>query len=168
MGQLPYCRLWRAAVGVAKFGGISDDDIKAALHIAHSGGTKTQVVGYLQSLLKKRSRSVQFGMVGQADLTGYVCYMQPTYEGMADTFDHPRVCDVMEQDASWWGYGTKRAIRLEVEVKSKTGRQRQEQKTYQQMVERGGGIYLLVRSAEEARMKLHAALIERGISCKAD
>lgn len=40
--------------------------------------------------------------------------------------------------------------RLEIECKSTTGKQRPEQEAFQAMIQRFGGVYLLVRSVEEA------------------
>lgn len=50
-------------------------------------------------------------------------------------------------------------IRLEIEVKSPTGRQSPEQAAWQKMIERFGGIYVLARSVED----VWAALIARGV-----
>lgn len=38
-----------------------------------------------------------------------------------------------------------------IELKTPVGRQSKEQKTYQQLVERKGGVYVVLRSADEAR-----------------
>lgn len=40
--------------------------------------------------------------------------------------------------------------RLEIEVKAATGRQSEQQKKYQAMIERFNGVYVLARSVEEA------------------
>lgn len=48
-------------------------------------------------------------------------------------------------------------IRLEVEVKAATGRQSDDQKRFQAMIERFGGIYILARSVEEALEQLQRA-----------
>lgn len=40
--------------------------------------------------------------------------------------------------------------RLEIELKAKTGRQRDAQRTYQAMIERHGGLYILARTLREA------------------
>ena len=61
------------------------------------------------------TRTVAFGVPGQADLTGVL------------------------------PGGT----RLEIEVKSATGRQSRDQAAYQQMIERFGGVYVLARSVED-------------------
>jgi len=45
-----------------------------------------------------------------------------------------------------------------VEVKSARGRQSAEQRTYQRMIERFGGVYVLARSAEDVRTALEAYL----------
>lgn len=44
--------------------------------------------------------------------------------------------------------------RLEIEVKSATGRQSDAQKNYQRMIERFGGIYLVAHSLPEALAQL--------------
>lgn len=46
--------------------------------------------------------------------------------------------------------------RLEIEVKSPTGRQSKAQKQYQAIIERFGGVYILARGAEEAIAALDA------------
>lgn len=40
---------------------------------------------------------------------------------------------------------------IAVEIKTTTGRQSEEQRVFQQLVEKKGGIYVVLRSAEEAR-----------------
>lgn len=47
--------------------------------------------------------------------------------------------------------------RLEVEVKSATGRQTARQKDFQDMIERFHGVYILARSVEDMRRQLAAA-----------
>ena len=42
-------------------------------------------------------------------------------------------------------------IRLEIETKSTTGRQTVEQRAYQQMIERFGGVYVLARSVADVQ-----------------
>jgi hypothetical protein len=44
--------------------------------------------------------------------------------------------------------------RLEVEAKSPTGRQTQDQRNFQRLIERFGGIYVLARSADDVRRAL--------------
>ena len=44
--------------------------------------------------------------------------------------------------------------RIEIEVKSATGRQSIEQKQYQAMIERFGGLYILARSVEDVAINL--------------
>jgi len=46
--------------------------------------------------------------------------------------------------------------RIEIEVKSETGRQSPEQQRYQRMIERFGGIYILARSVEDVTAALRA------------
>jgi len=52
--------------------------------------------------------------------------------------------------------------RLEVEVKSATGRQTAEQKAFQDMIERFHGVYILARSVEDVRRKLAAVGVGLG------
>ena len=47
--------------------------------------------------------------------------------------------------------------RLEIEVKSTDGRQTEEQRNYQRMIERFGGVYVLARSVEDVRRALAQA-----------
>ena len=44
--------------------------------------------------------------------------------------------------------------RLEIEVKSETGRQSDEQRHYQHWIESRGGLYILARSVDDVRMGL--------------
>jgi len=46
--------------------------------------------------------------------------------------------------------------RLEIEVKSPTGRQTAEQRSFQQMIERFNGVYILARSIHDVRQQLAA------------
>lgn len=48
-----------------------------------------------------------------------------------------------------------------IEMKTKTGKQREAQKLFQAAIERCGGIYFIARSADEAVEKLKTALAER-------
>jgi hypothetical protein len=48
--------------------------------------------------------------------------------------------------------------RLEIEVKSSDGRQTEEQRNYQAMIERFGGVYVLARSVEDVAIALSAHL----------
>jgi hypothetical protein len=49
-------------------------------------------------------------------------------------------------------------IRLEVEVKSPTGRQSVDQRNYQTMIESFGGIYVLARSVDDVERAINARL----------
>lgn len=70
----------------------------------------------------RQHRTVRFGLPGQADVTGIL----------------PCPC------------GCGRGVRLEIEVKREVGGvQSVEQKRYQQIVERFGGIYVLARSVDD-------------------
>jgi hypothetical protein len=48
--------------------------------------------------------------------------------------------------------------RLEIEVKSADGRQTEEQRNYQSMIERFGGVYVLARSVDDVTSALQAHL----------
>ena len=48
--------------------------------------------------------------------------------------------------------------RLEVEVKSERGRQSRQQRDFQRMIERFGGLYVLARSVEDVRNALREYL----------
>ena len=48
-------------------------------------------------------------------------------------------------------------VRLEVEVKSDRGRQTEDQRNFQRMVERFGGVYVLARSVEDVERALERA-----------
>jgi hypothetical protein len=50
--------------------------------------------------------------------------------------------------------------RLEIEIKTATGRQSVEQKRFQEMIERFGGIYVLARSPDDVYAALSAAGID--------
>lgn len=52
---------------------------------------------------------------------------------------------------------------VEVEVKTKTGRQKDSQRDHQSVIEKAGGIYVLARSPEEAERSIRAELTKRGI-----
>ena len=47
--------------------------------------------------------------------------------------------------------------RLEIEVKSPTGRQTPDQRAFQAMIERFGGVYVLARAVEDVRRAINAA-----------
>ena len=51
-------------------------------------------------------------------------------------------------------------IRLEIEVKSPTGRQSEDQRNFQAMIERFGGVYVLARSVEDVWDKIGKYLQE--------
>lgn len=74
----------------------------------------------------RRPRPVQFGVNGQADITGIA-----------------------------------RGWRLEIEVKTATGRQSEPQERFEGMIKSLHGIYLLVRSEEEATRMLSDVLWSR-------
>lgn len=76
-------------------------------------------------------RSVQFGVPGQADLTG-ILPVEVTC---------PRCMELV----------VRLGVRLEIEVKSPTGRQSEEQQNYQAIIERFGGLYVLARSVGDVK-----------------
>lgn len=83
-------------------------------------------------------RVIHYGLPGMADLSGMVRATTPSGELVG--------------------------LRLEVEVKSADGRISPKQRTWGAMVERFGGIWLVVRSEDEAREKLASALWARGLT----
>ena len=52
--------------------------------------------------------------------------------------------------------------RLEIEVKAAAGRQASAQRSFQEMIERFHGVYILARSVEEVRQRLVAAGVRLG------
>lgn len=52
--------------------------------------------------------------------------------------------------------------RLEIEAKTETGRQTDQQRAFQRMVETWGGVYILARSDDEAVAAVERALAESG------
>jgi hypothetical protein len=52
-----------------------------------------------------------------------------------------------------------RGISIQIEVKAERGRQRPEQKVFQSVIERFGGVYLLVRSKDDAIRQVEAAVV---------
>jgi hypothetical protein len=97
------------------------------------------------------ARKVRFGIPGQADLSGVIQVVvlrvfRPRIKlGDEPCFGAP---DRYPDDGPVIG------LRLEIEVKSATGRQRPEQKAFQAMIQKYGGIYILARSVND----VHAAL----------
>lgn len=75
------------------------------------------------------NRTVRFGVPGQADLTGILPVTL--------------VCPACGIEAGRLG------VRLEIEVKSETGKQSDEQRAYENIVTRFGGIYILARSVDD-------------------
>jgi len=82
----------------------------------------------------RQGRFITFGIPGQADLTGIV----PVTQVLA--------CPHCGGELSTPPVGG----RLEVEVKTPTGRQSTDQKNFQKIIERFHGIYILARSPEDA------------------
>ncbi len=98
-------------------------------------GSRADVRVWRQNTGAARTKSgavVRFGLPGQADITG-IAYIGD-------------------------GYG----IRLEIEVKSATGRPSPEQLHWGALIETFGGIYIIARSGEDAVRQLDRALEIRG------
>lgn len=51
--------------------------------------------------------------------------------------------------------------RIEIEDKTKTGRQSKDQKSFQAMIERFGGLYVLARDEDDIERAIAARLVER-------
>lgn len=105
LGVQPGLRIWRANVGT----GVPYSVVTAAMGQLRAGNPAAA------HRILASARPIQFGVPGQADLTGIV----------------------------------RGGLRLEVEVKSDSGRQTEDQRNYQSMIERLGGRYLLARSVED-------------------
>ena len=88
---------------------------------SHPGGATVQ------------GRFIRFGIPGQADLTGILPVVQVL------------ICPHCEGELSTPALG----VRLEVEVKTETGRLSKDQKNFQGMIERFGGIYVVARSPRD-------------------
>jgi len=88
---------------------------------SHPGGATVQ------------GRFIRFGIPGQADLTGILPVVQVL------------VCPHCDGQLSTPPLG----VRLEIEVKTESGRLSKDQQAFQGMVERFGGIYVVARSAED-------------------
>jgi len=101
----PEMRLWRANVGVA----VPISYVKK-IERAVVKGDREGALELLQFM-----PVIQFGVKGQADLTGILP------EGR----------------------------RLEIEVKSETGRQSKEQKVFGDMINRKGGVYIVAKSIDD-------------------
>ena len=86
----------------------------------------------------RQGRFVKFGIVGQADLTGIVPVTQVL------------VCPHCGGELSTPTLG----VRTEIEVKTPSGRQSDDQKNFQAMIERFGGIYIVARSPEDVLQAL--------------
>lgn len=68
-------------------------------------------------------------------------------------YGHPGSSDIL---------GVYRGRFLAIEVKSPTGKQSPDQKIFQRMVEKNGGIYLLVRSVDELADAMHPLMSQGG------
>lgn len=110
LSALPGVRVWRMNTGVGAGWGVIQQALQAA---------RDRDIAAVLAILR-RCRPVQFGIKGQADVTG----VAPG------------------------------GRRLEVELKTGKGKQRPEQATYEKVIRDHGGIYILARSAAEAKEKL--------------
>jgi hypothetical protein len=86
----------------------------------------------------RQGRFITFGIPGQADLTGIV----PVTQVLA--------CPHCGGELSTPPLG----VRVEVEVKTPTGRQSDDQKNFQKIIERFHGIYILACSTEDVTQAL--------------
>lgn len=137
VGQRADCRVWRMNTAAIEFGGVTRDDCLKMLQLLEAGASQERLKEIVRGWLNRPTRLVRAGFKGQADIGGVLTV----------TIDGRRV-----------------GVRLEIEVKSKTGRQTAEQKTYQRIVETAGGVYVLAKSADEANQKIDSAKrgMERG------
>lgn len=101
-GTKPEMRIWRANVGTA----VPVSYVKK-IERAVVMGDREEALELLRTM-----PVIQFGVKGQADLTGIL----------------------------------PGGRRLEIEVKSETGRQRKEQKVFGDMINRKGGVYIVAKS----------------------
>jgi len=99
-------------------------------------------VGFYADHRTRTARLVRFGVPGQADVTGIL----PV--GLKFICPH---CDTLL-------LAPPVGRRLEIEVKSPTGRQTAEQRAYQAMIERFGGLYVLARSVDDVQAAIDLAL----------
>ena len=90
----------------------------------------------------RQGRFVKFGIAGQADLTGIIPLTQVL------------VCPHCGRELSTPPVG----VRTEIEVKTPTGRQSADQKSFQAMIERFHGIYIVARSPEDVLQQLRLSM----------
>lgn len=90
----------------------------------------------------RNGRLVQFGVPGQADVTG----IMPVVSRCQCGLPHPPV-----------------GVRLEIETKSAAGRQSDEQRQYQKIIQRFGGLYILARSARDVADVMNKWLDDRDL-----
>lgn len=83
-------------------------------------------------------RIIKYGIAGSGDISGIL--------------GHTAACS--ERNNSEPLCLCRRGTRLEIEVKTATGRQTKQQVRFQDMIRSMGGVYLLVRSAEDALAQL--------------
>lgn len=92
--------------------------------------------------VKVGDRFVRYGIPGQADITGIIGHRMNI------------------QSASMIGF---RGWRVEIECKTLTGRLRASQKAFRAMIERHGGVYLVIRSPGEALARILTIAHQRGL-----
>lgn len=107
---------------------MTESQIQHAILLAWGSHPGLRIWRSNTGVAKMGDRSVRFGVVGQADISGL---MLPS------------------------------GRRLEIEVKSATGRQRPEQVVFQRMIESFGGLYVLARSLSDVDRALAAVGLTR-------
>lgn len=85
--------------------------------------------------------------------------------GVARSLDHQRIVRFGVNGQADLSGILANGRRLEVEVKTEVGVQSDDQKNFQAMIERFGGVYVLARSAAEAVAKVNEA-IAKGVAPK--
>lgn len=127
LGQRDDVILWRQNTGGIEFGGPSSEDIKRAIAIlmdVRRVHRSEDALTCLRSVLARKTQMIRYGLKGQADLTGVLIIH--AFGG--------------------WPFG----VRLELELKSESGKQTKEQKDFEAMMLRAGVVYICARSAAEA------------------
>lgn len=108
---------------------MTEAEIQAEILRALVGRTDLRVWRNNSGVAFRGEQKVRFGIPGQGDLSGILLLICPRT-------------------------GRRYGIRLEIEVKSESGRQTPEQRAFQAMIERFGGLYILARSADDVLRRL--------------
>jgi hypothetical protein len=78
--------------------------------------------------------------------------------GQGDIGGIMRVSQLVDPDGGLYQTRNTYGVRLEIEVKTGSGRPSKEQIVYQKMIEKFGGIYILARSVDDALRPIQNAL----------